>query len=164
MCGESNVQVFPPEFQIVPMKPQHIKKIAEIGVKSGFTNWNEEDYQREIECKDSQCLVIVLAGAAEKSVIGFSLTRLIPPEAEILNIAVEESYRKRGMGTALLNKIISELCIRRIELVWLEVRVSNLAAKNMYIKKGFGLAGTRRSYYSNPVEDAELMLYKCNQS
>lgn len=163
MVSKVPVQNLPFEMRIVDMKPEHVAQVAQIGEKSGFHFWNEDDYRKEVENKDALCLVVIIAeGIKKNSVIGYSLTRLMQPEAEILNIAIDDIFRKQGIGTSLLDKTIAELHIRNFELVWLEVRASNTAAKSIYVRRGFSLVGTRKSYYSNPVEDAELMLYKCN--
>ena len=89
---------------------------------------------------------------------GFVCATVIPPEAEILNIAVLGSHRQKGIGQALLNSMLSELKNDfSVDTVFLEVRESNIPARSLYTKFGFEVIGARSRYYSNPTEDAILM-------
>lgn len=65
---------------------------------------------------------------------------------EIINIAVEEKYRNQGIGTSLLNYVLSDLTK---ENAILEVRESNTIAKNFYIKNGFKVIRIIKNYYDN---------------
>ncbi|PAT02698.1 ribosomal-protein-alanine N-acetyltransferase [Candidatus Izimaplasma bacterium ZiA1] len=79
------------------------------------------------------------------------------PNAEILNVFVLEQYQKRGVGNALLCKVI-DLC-KELDIIYLslEVRESNLSAINFYKKLGFKREAIRKGYYENK-EDALLMV------
>jgi ribosomal protein S18 acetylase RimI-like enzyme len=76
-----------------------------------------------------------------------------PGEREILNLAVEAPHRRRGLATAL----IESLRRRCPEEIFLEVRESNRAARNLYRKLGFENAGVRPGYYDGPAESAIVM-------
>jgi ribosomal protein S18 acetylase RimI-like enzyme len=79
--------------------------------------------------------------------------RTAPGEREILNLAVEARYRRRGLATAL----IESLRRRWPDEIFLEVRESNLAARKLYRKLGFDDAGLRPGYYNGPAEAAIVM-------
>ncbi len=82
---------------------------------------------------------------------------LTVPNAEILNLFVTEKYRGQRIGKQLINKVI-ELCIQeKLEMLSLEVRVSNLHAIKMYEELGFKVGTIRKKYYENS-EDALLMV------
>lgn len=81
----------------------------------------------------------------------------VPPEGEITNVAVHPDFRRRGMASALLERLIAEGRARRLDIVCLEVRPSNVAAVSLYKKKGFLVVGERRGFYSAPRENALLM-------
>jgi ribosomal-protein-alanine N-acetyltransferase len=88
---------------------------------------------------------------------GFAGFWAIAGEAHIVNIAVRESHRLRGIGELLLIALI-ELALKvGCHLVTLEVRASNTAAHNLYYKYGFILAGLRHHYYSDNKEDAVIL-------
>lgn len=90
-------------------------------------------------------------------IAGFCCLLLIDYESEILNIAVSPKYRNKGYGAELLNHMISKCSESNIESVFLEVRDSNVAARNLYGKFGFEIIGKRKNYYTLPTEDAILM-------
>jgi ribosomal-protein-alanine N-acetyltransferase len=79
-----------------------------------------------------------------------------PDEAHITNIAVHPQERRRGIGRVLLVHLIDTALDRRVEALTLEVRVSNVAAQNLYRSLGFAPAGIRQRYYENS-EDALVM-------
>ena len=67
---------------------------------------------------------------------------------------MDPACRGRGLGQALLESILRLWSDRGAERATLEVRRSNLAAISLYAKLGFNVAGIRRDYYTEPVEDA----------
>lgn len=92
--------------------------------------------------------VFVAESAGE--VIGFIASRAVACESEVLNIVVVPSWRRQSVATELLQTITSEE-------IFLEVRESNLVARQLYRKLGFEEYGRRKSYYEDPSEDALLM-------
>ena len=74
----------------------------------------------------------------------------------ILNLAVDEKYRRRGVASTLLQHILRNLRESGASKVYLEVRVSNLAAINLYSKFNFKVKRVLRAYYPDN-EDAYLM-------
>jgi [ribosomal protein S18]-alanine N-acetyltransferase len=71
-------------------------------------------------------------------------------EAELLQVEVEEGYRRRGIASALLAAALEGT-------VFLEVRAGNAGAIALYSTLGFAVVGRRRGYYADPVEDALVM-------
>jgi ribosomal-protein-alanine N-acetyltransferase len=101
---------------------------------------------------DYQCSVATSGGR----VLGFLVVRQVAPdEREILNLAVDPAERRRGAARKLL-----ETELRRAKTQWfLEVRVSNSCAINLYESAGFREAGRRESYYRNPAEPGIVMKF-----
>lgn len=79
------------------------------------------------------------------------------PEGEITNVATHPDFRRRGIGTELLELLKNEAIARGIDSLYLEVRRSNEGARSLYEKAGFEVIGERRGFYKNPREDAVLM-------
>lgn len=77
-------------------------------------------------------------------------------EGQVCNIAVEQSYRRIGVGRALVEALIEEARNRHLSVLYLEVRASNTPAQRLYESFGFEKVGARRAYYENPREDAFL--------
>ncbi|HEX5432216.1 MAG TPA: GNAT family N-acetyltransferase, partial [Bryobacteraceae bacterium] len=99
-----------------------------------------------------RCRVAVLG----KRVAGFLVTREIAPgEREILNLAVDPEYRRRGIAFRLLDEEI----IPGQGSWFLEVRESNLAGIRLYESLGFQAAGRREMYYTNPLESGIVMRF-----
>jgi ribosomal-protein-alanine N-acetyltransferase len=76
-------------------------------------------------------------------------------EFEVLNLAVARSSRRRGIAKALLHHAGVDT-----GEWYLEVRESNSAAQFFYQSAGFQIAGRRKKYYKNPLEDAIVLRRK----
>jgi ribosomal-protein-alanine N-acetyltransferase len=85
---------------------------------------------------------------------------MIAEEAEILNLAVLGTRRRRGTGSRLMEDVIAACKAAGVRKIFLEVRESNEAARNFYSRMGFTEAGRRRQYYRQPAEDALVLMRK----
>mgnify|MGYP005811059435 FL=1 len=90
-------------------------------------------------------------------IIGYAGFWNVSGEGDITNIAVDEKYRRKHIGSALLEALIKKAAALKLELLTLEVRRSNIAAQRLYAKYGFEEIGIRKGYYSNNREDALIM-------
>jgi ribosomal-protein-alanine N-acetyltransferase len=90
-------------------------------------------------------------------IVGFIVVRLLPPEAEILNLAVDPENREQGVASSLFEVVLANLQKGRATRLYLEVRPSNTPAISFYQKHLFTLAGVRPNYYREPREAALLM-------
>ncbi len=92
-------------------------------------------------------------------IVGFAISQLILDEATLLNIAIHPKYRRCNFGRHLLQTLIQQLRLRGVVTLWLEVRVSNVAAIALYDNIGFNQVTLRRNYYhrNNTSEDAIVM-------
>lgn len=77
---------------------------------------------------------------------GFAMVRSVADEAELLLLAVDPAFRRRGIATALLRAVIAEAQASGIADLHLEVRAGNPAV-DLYAAQGFAKVGERRSYY-----------------
>ena len=90
-------------------------------------------------------------------IIGYAGITLASDSADIDNVAVAEPFRSSGVGTALVEKLVEVAKGRGVKKVFLEVRVSNSVAMELYIKCGFKGAYARTRYYSDG-EDCLVMV------
>jgi ribosomal-protein-alanine N-acetyltransferase len=97
--------------------------------------------------------------AAGLSAAGFLVAQCLAPDWELENMAVREEFRRRGVGAALIANLLKAGREAGAERVLLEVRASNLAAIAAYRRAGFELLARRPGYYSNPPEDALIMVH-----
>lgn len=146
------------------MEPYWIERLADeqdiegvLAVESeSFTNpWTRDMYAWELQNR-SMCHIL-LVRTPECRVAGFCAFWLVFDEVHINNIAMRPGFRAQGIGTALLRQVLAEghqLGARRATL---EVRASNAGARRLYERMGFYVAGVRRNYYSDPVDDALIL-------
>lgn len=115
--------------------------------------WSRESLEKELtnEIAYYQC--------AEESgkIAGYTGMWRILDECHITNIAVLPEYRKRGIGSMLIKKIVEICQSSEIDAITLEVRQSNMPAIKLYEKFGFVVEGKRPNYYVRPIEDALVM-------
>jgi ribosomal-protein-alanine N-acetyltransferase len=123
-----------------------------------FTNpWTREMYQAELANRGvSFCF---LAKADTGRIVGFCSVWRVLDELHINNLAVLPECRRAGVATALLERALEHGVQSGALRATLEVRRSNDAARLLYERFGFTVAGIRRGYYTKPVEDA-LVLWK----
>ena len=117
--------------------------------------WSKELFASEIENDNS----VVICAFINSEVIGFVCFMFVYDEIHLSNIAVDEKYRKKGIGSALLNIVKEKMLKEKYDTIFLEVRVSNTSAISLYEKFGFKNVGIRRKYYSDNNEDAVIMCY-----
>jgi [ribosomal protein S18]-alanine N-acetyltransferase len=89
--------------------------------------------------------------------LGYVVAMVAGPEAEVADLAVTPSARRRGIGRALIDRLLSDLEREGVFAVFLEVRESNRAARALYESRAFHGIGRRRGYYRFPPEDALLL-------
>ena len=96
----------------------------------------------------------------EEIVCGLMVFRTMADEAEILNLAVDSTRRRRGIGSRLMKDALAACKAAGVKKVFLEVRDSNQEAQKFYLRMGFTEVGRRREYYSRPLEDALVLARK----
>ncbi len=104
----------------------------------------------------NECVGIEVDGVLS----GFSVVMKILDECHLLNLCVAKSAQRNGLGKRLLQAVVDRALENRCAFVYLEVRVSNLAAISLYRDAGFNEVGIRPNYYPAPRqqrEDALLM-------
>ena len=99
----------------------------------------------------------LVADEGRGKIAGYVVALDAADEGEILNLAVAEVGRRRGLGRALVQAILERLRERDVRQVYLEVRESNAPARALYAAFGFKEVGRRRAYYRRPVEDAMVL-------
>ena len=91
------------------------------------------------------------------NIVGFVIFHIAADVSEIYNIAVENGHARSGIGRHLMAAAIEESGRRQARKIILEVRKSNNPAISFYLGFDFRIAGDRKNYYSNPMEDAYVM-------
>ncbi len=118
-----------------------------------FTRGAAADVLERMLEGDSVVLVAETAG----EMLGYGYFQFVLDEGYVGNIAVRPEHRRRGIGLALTEAMADEARALGLAFLTLEVRESNLAARRLYERCGYRLAGLRKNYYEKPTENAILM-------
>ncbi len=100
---------------------------------------------------------LALAAEQDEAVVAYLFARSVADEAEILNLAVRPSERRRGIARRLVETACTALAERGARTVYLEVRASNTGARAFYATLGFQEIARRQGYYRRPREDALVL-------
>ncbi|MEM7223481.1 MAG: GNAT family N-acetyltransferase [Pseudomonadota bacterium] len=93
---------------------------------------------------------------------GFVLVRVVLQECEILALGVAPTWRRSGLGRALLRAAAAQLPLLGVEVMHLEVAEDNRAACALYDAEGFHRVGRRPGYYRRAGTAAvAAILYSC---
>lgn len=100
---------------------------------------------------------VIVAGGG---VVGYLIHSLLPGQIDILNIAIEKKWQRRGAGSKLMQHLFLLVTEHGVEEIFLEVRPSNKAARAFYEKWGFFEVSRRKGYYHDTGEDALILRLK----
>jgi ribosomal-protein-alanine N-acetyltransferase len=146
---------------IMRMSEHDLLEVVEIEEQSGLSRWGWAAYYAELQSGNRELMLV--ARPARSSIVasgpiaGYIVARETSGELHINNVAVRSEYRRRGIGAAMLERVIHEARLRKANTAFLEVRSANLAAQALYEKCGFRAIARRANYYSDPREDAVVM-------
>ena len=135
------------------MTSGHLDDVYIIETECFSHPWSKQSLEEELNNETS----LFLVAKEENEVIGYIGMSIVIDEGYIFNVAVRESYRNKGVATALINELITYGKKNNFSFITLEVRESNLPAISLYSKFGFIKAGERKDYYANPKENAILL-------
>jgi ribosomal-protein-alanine N-acetyltransferase len=141
--------------EICKLNASHINNLVYINTNSFQHPWSKESFLSELTNKFSHYIGIKI----NDELVGYIGIWLIIDEAHITNLAVTPDYRGRGLASKLLKATLKLCYEEKIDGITLEVRKSNIAARNLYIKFGFEEEAIRKNYYENG-EDAIIMWKK----
>jgi ribosomal-protein-alanine N-acetyltransferase len=120
------------------------------------TPWSRSMFAGEIAKQSSICLGAVDREDGDR-LVGYLIISRYADAWHVMNVAVDEAYRRRGIATKLLNRLFELTVSDDRRGYTLEVRVSNGDAIKLYERLGFVARGVRRGYYTDNREDALIM-------
>ena len=116
--------------------------------------WSRSMFASEL-AKPSSRSIAAMAG--DDKLVGYLILSRYVDAWHVMNVAVDPEYRRKGIATAMLQKLFDLTAGDAERGYTLEVRVSNLAAIGLYERFGFVQGGVRRGYYTDNREDALIM-------
>jgi [ribosomal protein S18]-alanine N-acetyltransferase len=130
-----------------------LNAIEAIEQKAYPTPWSRSMFASELAKPTSICL-----GAFEgRDLVGYVINSRYVDAWHVMNVAVDPEHQRRGVATALLERLFEVTRDDERRGYTLEVRVSNEDAIGLYEKLGFDSRGIRRGYYTDNREDALIM-------
>jgi [ribosomal protein S18]-alanine N-acetyltransferase len=140
-------------YNVRPAKAADIPCIMAIEMESETAaHWSAADYERIFETGGVPRIGLVAESGGQ--ILGLIVARCIDKEWELENVAVRPSARRRGLGRALVERLLQLAREGSAARIFLEVRESNTPARRLYSQLGFLETGRRSDYYSHPIEDA----------
>ena len=142
------------QVRIVPMNADHLDEVAELERICFSAPWSRNMLAEEL---DNALSAFLVALDGDGKVVGYAGLQVILDEGYITNVAVRPDCRRRGIARELVGRMLALMAEKGVRSVLLEVRESNLPARNCYAQAGFTVVGRRKNYYEAPKEDALLM-------
>lgn len=117
--------------------------------------WTLDSFYYEIT--ENQFSHYLVAEDDQQRIIGFCGIWLVIDAAQITNVAVVDAVRGQGIGEGLMREAMHIAKVANMDVMSLEVRVTNSVAQNLYRKLGFQDGGIRKNYYTDNQENALVM-------
>lgn len=140
--------------QMRPMDAADLDHVMQVEVRAYDFPWTRGVF---IDCLRSNYECWVIEKADE--VIGHAVLSVAAGEAHLLNVCICRDEQGAGLGRALVEHMLARARVRAAEVVFLEVRLSNQVAGQLYESMGFNEIGRRRNYYptTHGHEDARVL-------
>lgn len=152
-----------PEVSITRMTEHDLLEVVEMEESTGLSRWGWAAYYAELQGDNKHLMLVARLPVAHArrhfpGLAGYIVARIGADELHINNVAVRDGHRRRGIGRSLLDHIIAEGRRAGVTRAFLELRAGNSAALALYKSSGFSVTSRRVRYYSDPVEDALVMI------
>jgi len=120
--------------------------------------WDEARYREMLEAQEGWPRRALFIAEDQGRIAGFIVVASVLDDAEIESIAVAPDSRRQGFGQQLCQAALGWACAQGASQLRLEVRAGNEVARTVYSRLGFEINGLRRAYYSDPIEDAVILV------
>lgn len=140
-------------FTIVPMAAEDIQAVLQIESRSNPAPWSEVSFRSELKNPQARYLV----AKSGNQVVGYCGSWDVIDELHVTNIAVDPTYRRKGLGKMLMLEMLKAAKDRGMRCSTLEVRAGNEPAIKLYKQLGYEPCAVRKGYYPVNSEDAIVM-------
>lgn len=121
--------------------------IARLHAAGFYRGWTREEFAAYIAGEGTP---IYVACDPRRQIAGFAMLRHLVDEVELITIAVDRRWRRKGVGLLLMRALLEALRMSSARRILLEVADDNAAAIRLYDKLGFARIGERKGYYPRP--------------
>jgi [ribosomal protein S18]-alanine N-acetyltransferase len=139
------------------MKRGDMPAMLQIEWASFETPWFEEDFVR---CLRQRNCIGQVARNSSGRLLGFVIYEVAKTRFQLLNLAVDVTDRRRGVGRQMIDKLKDKLSLGRRPRIKMEVRETNVTAQLFFRALGFRCVNTLRDYYEETSEDAYVFQYR----
>jgi [ribosomal protein S18]-alanine N-acetyltransferase len=141
-------QLQPLEASFEPMRMGELRDVM-IAERAAYPwPWSEGNMNDSIQ--QSHCCQTLRDG---KELLGYYIAMQGADEMHLLNITVAPKHQRQGWARVMLDHLVETCARRQVRWLWLEVRISNVRALEVYERYGFRHVGQRKGYY--PLEGAQ---------
>jgi ribosomal-protein-alanine N-acetyltransferase len=137
----------PAGLHIEPAQAKDADAAAKLHAAGFYRGWPREEFAAYITGEGTP---VYVACDAKRKIAGFSMLRHLGEDVELITIAVDNKWRKKGVGGALMRAMVDDLLMSPAKRLVLEVAADNTAALKLYGKFGFKHIGERKGYYPRP--------------
>ena len=134
----------PAGLHIEPAQASDADAAAKLHAAGFYRGWPREEFAAYITGEGTP---VYVACDAKRKIAGFSMLRHLGEDVELITIAVDNKWRKKGVGGALMRAMVDDLLMSPAKRLLLEVAADNTAALKLYGKFGFKHIGERKGYY-----------------
>ncbi|MCP4070903.1 MAG: GNAT family N-acetyltransferase [Hyphomicrobiales bacterium] len=135
------------EFHVSEARIEDYSFLENIHAQGFDRAWSVDELAATLAGKGTKCFVANIHGEGSKGPKGFVIIRTLAGQSEVLTIAIDKAFRKRGIARLLLEYVIRTLQADRVEQLFLEVSEHNVAALGLYKSLSFKQVSQRRAYY-----------------
>ena len=146
--------------QLRRLETHDLDAVETIERESYPTPWSRSMFDAELRKPSS----LALGAFTADELLGYAFVSRYVDAWHVMNVAVANAYRRRGIASALLERLFDVTATDPKRGYTLEVRVSNTGAIRLYEQLGFEARGVRRGYYTDNREDALIMWREPTQS
>jgi ribosomal-protein-alanine N-acetyltransferase len=139
--------------QLRRLETHDLDAVETIERESYPTPWSRSMFDAELRKPSS----LALGAFTADELLGYAFVSRYVDAWHVMNVAVANAYRRRGIASALLERLFDVTATDPKRGYTLEVRVSNTGAIRLYEQLGFEARGVRRGYYTDNREDALIM-------
>ena len=141
--------------ELFPLELEYCEAVARIAKECLPECWSLDGIRDVLQYDNN--IFYVAKDVGRDEIVAYAGIMVIVDEAELLNIAVTQAYRKMGIAQQLIEQLLAMAKQFDAYRMLLEVRQSNQPAIDFYRKNGFSEIAERKNYYSNPIENAIIM-------
>jgi ribosomal-protein-alanine N-acetyltransferase len=140
--------------QLRRLETKDLEVVEAIEQESYPTPWSRSMFDAELRKPSS---LAIGAFTDDGDLVGYAFVSRYVDAWHVMNVAVAHAFRRRGIASALLERLFAVTATDPRRGYTLEVRVSNTGAIMLYERLGFESRGLRRGYYTDNREDALIM-------